>query len=76
TAEHHYQSFVSRVGTASATSARVATVVLAQVPADFPGDTHVFVSANRQLLAADVAIAYANYDVSVIGLASGGYTGS
>ena len=49
---------------------------MAQLPQDFPGDTHVFVDANHQLLAADIALARANYDASIIGLAAGGYSGS
>jgi hypothetical protein len=71
----HYNAFVSAVGRASAASGRVVASVLPQTPQDFPGDTHIFVSANRSLLAADIALAHATYDESVIGLASGGYTG-
>ena len=69
-------AYVAEVNLAAADSAHVSTVVIAQQPQDFPGDTHVFVNANHQLLTADIALARANYNASVIGLASGGYTGS
>jgi hypothetical protein len=72
----HDTAYVAEVNLAAADSAHVSTVVIAQLPQDFPGDTHVFVNANHQLLAADIALARANYNASVIGLASGGYTGS
>src|ERR1039457_1700558 len=72
----HDTAYVAQVNLAAADSAHVSTVVIAQLPQDFPGDTHVFVNANHQLLTADIALARANYDASVIGLASGGYTGS
>jgi hypothetical protein len=75
-AENHYVSFVKSVNLANENATNVATEVLLQTPADYPGDTHVFVRANRSLLAADIALAHATYDESVIGLASGGYTGS
>jgi hypothetical protein len=35
----------------------------------------VFVNQNRQILDANIALAYAAYDASIIGLASDGYTG-
>ena len=73
---NHYTAFVRLVNVASLDSTNVATRVLAQVPQDFPRDTEVFVHANKALLNADIALAHANYDASVIGLASGGYTGA
>lgn len=73
---NHYLAFVKAVNKAEADSNNVATAVLAQVPADYPGDTHVFVNANHELLNADISLAYAAYDASVIGLAAGGYNGS
>lgn len=76
TAAAHYQNYVARVGLAAKYAADVSTTVMAQMPADWPGDTHVFVRANKALLSAQVAIAYADYDASVVGLATGGYTGS
>jgi hypothetical protein len=76
TAQNHYLNFVKNVGVANENATDVATAVLLQTPADYPGDTHVFVKANKDLLAADIALAHATYDESVIGLASGGYTGS
>ena len=72
----HDSAYVAQVNLAAADSAHVSTVVIAQLPQNFPGDTHVFVNANHQLLTADIALAHANYDASVIGLASGGYSGS
>jgi len=72
----HDTAYVADVNLAAADSAHVSTVVIAQQPQDFPGDTHVFVNANHQLLTADIALARANYNASVIGLASGGYSGS
>ncbi len=71
----HFEAFVKTVNNAAKDSNKVDAAVLAQVPADYPGDTFVFVHANRELLNADLALAYAAYDESVIGLASGGYTG-
>jgi hypothetical protein len=53
----------------------VENVVLDQTPQGFPGNTRVFVLQNRQILDANIALAYAAYDASIIGLASGGYTG-
>lgn len=73
---NHYVAFVKEVNAANAASTNVDTAVLAQVPADYPGDTHVFVTANKQTLNADLALAHASYDASVVGLATGGYTGS
>ncbi|MGD1012699.1 MAG: hypothetical protein ABR925_09260 [Acidimicrobiales bacterium] len=72
----HDTSYVIEVNRAAAESAHVSSVVIAQLPQDFPGDLHVFINANHKLLAADIALARANYDASVIGLASGGYTGA
>ena len=74
--QKHDSAYVAQVNLAAADSAHVSTVVIAQLPQNFPGDTHVFVNANHQLLTADIALAHANYDASVIGLASGGYSGS
>jgi len=72
---NHYLAFVRYVNRAQEDSTNVAAAVLAQLPQDWPSDTHVFVRANHELLNADVALAYAQYDESVIGLATGGYTG-
>jgi hypothetical protein len=73
---NHYLAFIRLVNSAAAASTNVATKVLAQTPADYPGDTHVFVSANKALLNANIDLAKANYNASILGLASGGYTGS
>jgi len=75
-AQNHYLAFVKATGNAFEAATNVATKVLAQTPADYPGDTHVFVNSNKELLTADIALAHATYDESIIGLASGGYTGS
>ncbi len=72
---NHYLAFVKSVNEALVLTNRVTVAVLAQMPADYPGDTGVFVNANSRLLRADVALAHASYDESVIGLAAGGYTG-
>lgn len=73
---NHYVAFVKAVNVANAAASNITTAVLAQTPADYPGDTHVFVHTNRELLRADLSLAHASYDESVIGLASGGYTGA
>ena len=54
----------------------VESIVLAQVPQGFPGNTQVFLTQNHRILDANIALAYAAYDASIIGLATGGYTGS
>ncbi|MDA8297778.1 MAG: hypothetical protein M0004_14560 [Actinomycetota bacterium] len=76
TASRHYRDFVARLQVAARATAEVDTTVLAQVPEDFPRDTHVFVAAGRRLLAAEVSLARADYDATVINLASGGYQGA
>jgi hypothetical protein len=75
-AANHYAQFVKLVNTAANVSTGVATAVLAVVPQQWPNAQHIFVTANRQLLTADLAIAHAQYDAAVVGLATGGYTGS
>jgi hypothetical protein len=72
---NHFVAFTRSVNEAGSQSTSVSTNVLAQSPADFPADTHVFVRANTELLNADVALAHVSYDATVIGLATGGYTG-
>lgn len=76
TALAHYNWYVKAVDRAAATSTNVVAAVLVQTPQNFPRDTHVFVRAIRALLDADLALAHATYDASVVDLASGGYTGS
>lgn len=76
TASRHYRDFVARLQVAARATAEVDTIVLAQVPEDFPRDTHVFVAAGHRLLAAEVSLARADYDATVINLASGGYQGA
>jgi hypothetical protein len=73
---NHYNNYVARISNWSARIVNIEANVLAQVPTDWPGDTNVFVNANHQILTANIALAYADYDAAVIGLASGGYTGS
>ena len=46
----HDTVYVAQVNLAAADSADVSTVVIAQLPQDFPGDVNVFVNANHQLL--------------------------
>lgn len=73
---NHYNNYVARISNWSTKIATIEAVVLAQTPQGYPGNTGVFVSQNRQILDANIALAYAGYDASIIGLASGGYTGS
>lgn len=73
---HHYNNYVSRISNWATKIISVEDVVLAQTPQGFPGNTGVFVTANHEVLSANIAMAYASYDASVIGLAAGGYTGS
>lgn len=75
-AMNRYTSFVKLVNNANLNASNVATRVLAQTPANFPGDTKLFVGSNRALLNANLDLAHANYDASIIGFASGGYTGN
>jgi hypothetical protein len=72
----HYDAYVANVTHASVAAQGVDASVISQMPANFPGDTHVFVDASHRLLAAQIDLARASYDASIIGLASGGYTGS
>ncbi len=75
-AAQHYEAFVVSVTNAWRLVINLDAKVIAQIPADFPRDTRVFVDANRQLLAADVTLAHASYDETLVGLASGGSTGA
>jgi hypothetical protein len=73
---NHYNNYVARLSNWATKIATVESVVIAQVPQDFPGDTNTFVAQNQKILDANIALAYAGYDASIIGLATGGYTGS
>ncbi len=73
---NHYNNYVARLLNWSAKILTVEGVVIAQAPQDFPRDTSVFVAQNHKILDANIALAYAAYDASIIGLATGGYTGS
>ncbi|HVC24855.1 MAG TPA: hypothetical protein VND23_03775 [Acidimicrobiales bacterium] len=75
-ATHEYAAFVRLVNSAAADSAAVDSSVMAQIPQDYPGDRHVFVTASHKLLASELAIAHASYAEMVIGLATGGQTTS
>jgi hypothetical protein len=75
-ADYHYVAFVKLVNQASGDSAGVVAKILAITPPMWPNVEHAFVLANHALLQADLDIARANYDATVIGLATGGYTGS
>ena len=75
-AVNHLNNYMTRIGRESTTLSNLVISVLAQQPSGYPGNQHFFVRANHEILQADVAIAYANYDASVIALATGGYTGS
>jgi hypothetical protein len=73
---NHFDNYVARISNWSTRIVTVEDVVLAQTPQGFPQNTSTFVSENRAILNANIALAYASYDASIIGLASGGYTGS
>jgi hypothetical protein len=72
----HYNNYVARLLNWSTKIVSVESVVLAQTPQGFPGNTEVFVNQNHRILDANIALSYAAYDASIIGLATGGYTGS
>ena len=73
---NHYNNYVARLSNWSTRIVTVEGVVLAQTPQGYPGNTKIFVAQNHQILNANIALAYAAYDASIIGLAAGGYTGS
>jgi hypothetical protein len=73
---NHYNNYVARLSNWSARIVTVEGVVLAQTPQGYPGNTKIFVAQNEQILNANLALAYAAYDATIIGLATGGYTGS
>jgi hypothetical protein len=73
---NHYDNYAKRISNWSTRIVNVESAVLSQTPQDFPRSTNVFVAQNHSILTANIALAYAAYDASVIGLASGGYTGS
>jgi hypothetical protein len=73
---NHYNNYVARLLNWSTRIVSVEATVLAQTPQGFPGNTKVFVNKNHDILNANIALAYAGYDASIIGLATGGYTGS
>ena len=72
----HYNNYVARLSNWSTRIVSVEGVVLAQTPQGYPGNTKIFVAQNHRILDANIALAYAAYDASIIGLATGGYTGS
>jgi hypothetical protein len=76
TALNHYNNYVARLSNWTTRIVSVESTVLAQTPQGFPGNTKVFVTQNHRILEANLALAYASYDANVIGLATGGYTGS
>ena len=73
---NHYDNYVARLSNWSTRILNVQSIVLAQTPQGFPGNTKTFVSENHEILDANIALAYAAYDASIIGLATGGYTGA
>ncbi len=75
-ADNHYLAFVRLVNQADGDSSGIVAKILAVTPPMWPNVQHVFLDANRSLLQADLDLARANYDATVIGLATGGYTGS
>jgi hypothetical protein len=75
-AENHYNNFVVRLENWAERLVSLENVVLSQTPQGYPRNTAVFVSRNHEILLANTALAYAEYDASEIGLATGGYSGS
>ena len=73
---NHYNNYVARLLNWSTRIVTVESVVLFQTPQGYPGNTKFFVAENHEILDANIALAYAAYDASIIGLATGGYTGS
>ena len=73
---NHYNNYVLRLSNWSTRILNVESIVLAQIPQGYPGNTKSFVAQNHRILDANIALAYAAYDASIIGLATGGYTGS
>jgi hypothetical protein len=73
---NHYNNYVARLSNWSARIVTVEAVVIAQSPQGYPGNARAFVAENHEILDANIALAYAAYDASIIGLATGGYTGS
>jgi hypothetical protein len=73
---NHYNNYVTRITNWSAKIVNVESIVLAQTPQGYPGNTKVFATQNRRILNANIDLSYAAYDASIIGLATGGYTGS
>ncbi|MGA2295852.1 MAG: hypothetical protein ABSG24_11645 [Acidimicrobiales bacterium] len=73
---NHYNNYVARLSNWSTKIMNVENIVLAQTPQGYPGNTKIFVAENHEILDANIALAYAGYDASIIGLAAGGYTGS
>jgi len=71
----HYDNYVARLSNWSTRILSVESDVLAQTPQGYPGNTRVFVAQNDRILDANIALSYAAYDASIIGLATGGYTG-
>ncbi len=76
TAAAHYEGFVSAVNEAAGISARIDARVIAEMPSNYPGSTRVFVFASHRLFDAQIDLAHASYDESIIGLASGGVSGT
>ena len=73
---NHYNNYVARLSNWSTKIVTVEGVVLAQTPQGYPGNTKFFVAENHEILDANIALAHAAYDASIIALATGGYTGS
>jgi hypothetical protein len=73
---NHYNNYVLRLSNWSTKIVTVESIVLAQTPQGYPANTKIFVAQNHRILDANIALAYAGYDANIIGLATGGYTGS
>ncbi|HEV3187736.1 MAG TPA: hypothetical protein VGZ04_06775 [Acidimicrobiales bacterium] len=73
---NHYDNYVARLSNWSTRIVNIEAIVLAQTPQGYPGNTKSFVAENHAILEANIALSYASYDASIIGLATGGYTGA
>lgn len=72
----HYANYLARLSNWSTRIVNVEASVIAQTPEGYPANTKSFVAQNHQILNANIALAYAAYDASIIDLATGGYTGT
>lgn len=73
---NHYNDFVRRTTGIETKMDRIDVAALAQTPQGYPRNTKFFLYANRAILGANISLAYAGYDESIISLSSGGTAAS